>query len=671
MRLRLDGRVAPCWAGWSTGWWCWRSGGSSSSRPSCWCSPAACRTRPSSTTSTASPRSVTWIVAARCCRCAAASTPRRSTSIRCRLTCRPLLSRWRTGASTSTGGSIRSASPAPSSPTSADATRPRGASTITQQLARNLFLTPDQTIKRKVQELLLAVWLEHQYNKKQILALYLNRVYFGAGAYGIESASETFFNKPASKLSVGEAALLAALLKSPTHYSPVNEQDRRRAPRHHRARQGWWRPTPITSQQREDALSHPVRVSPALATQHAQYFVDWVDQQVRKLVGQPTTDLIVETTLDLPIDTAAEAAARAVVDRNAHLGVQQAAVVALDGSGRVRALIGGISYADSQFDRAIDARRQAGSAWKPFVYLTALENGRTPDTVMNDEPVTIDGWSPHNFEPGFLGPVTLTQAFQRSLNTGRRGARRPGRARQGGRHPPARSASPRRSTPTPAMALGTSQVSPLEMAQAYDSFSNGGRAVQALRHRAHPHPRRQGALPAFRRRARRRCPAAPARRTRRHDAPGAGRARHGGARGHPALRPRRQDRHDQRFPRRLVRGLHRRLHRSGVGRQGRRHAHAPRHRRLRPSRPVAPVHDRRPAAPEGCRRSRPARARPRPRPRTRTPSPRCSATRPAWNRAPTTTAKPTKAPIGATATPTATAIRLHRPRRRLRIEPGA
>ena len=352
-----------------------------------------------------------------------------------------------------------------------------GASTITQQLARNLFLTPDQTIKRKVQELLLAVWLEHQYSKKQILALYLNRVYFGAGAYGIESASETFFNKPASKLSVGEAALLAALLKSPTHYSPVNEQERagRRATI---VLDKMVETHAITSQQREDALSHPVRVSPALATQHAQYFVDWVDQQVRKLVGQPTTDLIVETTLDLPIDTAAEAAARAVVDRNGRLGVQQAAVVALDGSGRVRALIGGISYADSQFDRAIDARRQVGSAWKPFVYLTALENGRTPDTVMNDEPVTIDGWSPHNFEPGFLGPVTLTEAFQRSLNTVAAAL-----ADQVGRGKVADTARALGITSPintdPAMALGTSQVSPLEMAQAYDSFSNGGRAVQA------------------------------------------------------------------------------------------------------------------------------------------------------------------------------------------------
>ncbi len=352
-----------------------------------------------------------------------------------------------------------------------------GASTITQQLARNLFLTPDQNIKRKVQELLLAVWLEHQYSKKQILALYLNRVYFGAGAYGIESASETFFNKPASKLSIGEAALLAALLKSPTHYSPVNEQERagRRATI---VLDKMVETHAITPEQRDQALSHSVRVSPALATQHAQYFVDWVDAQVRKLVGQPTTDLIVETTLDLPIDTAAEAAARSVVERNAHLGVQQAAVVALDGSGRVRALIGGVSYADSQFDRAIDARRQAGSAWKPFVYLTALENGRTPETMETDEPVTIDGWSPHNFEPEYLGSISLAEALQRSVNTVAAKV-----ADQVGRDKVADTARKLGITSEintdPAMALGTSQVSPLEMAQAYDSFANGGYGVQA------------------------------------------------------------------------------------------------------------------------------------------------------------------------------------------------
>jgi len=348
----------------------------------------------------------------------------------------------------------------------------QGGSTITQQLARNLFLTPAQTLKRKIQELILAVELEHQFTKKQILSLYLNRVYFGAGAYGVESAAETFFNKPASKLSVGEAALLAGLLKSPTHYSPVSEQERAGL-RATIVLDTMVETGAITAKQRDDALAHPVTVSPALATQHAQYFVDWVDSQVRKLVGEPTTDLIVETTLDLPIDTAAENAARAITDRYAKQGVQQAAVVALDGEGRVRALIGGVSYNQSQFDRAIDARRQTGSSWKPFVYLTAMQGGRTPDTMAVDEPITIDGWSPHNFEPEFLGPITLQTALQRSINTvAAKLADEVGRdnvaatARKLGVTSPINT--------DPAMALGTTQVSPLEMAQAYAPFANGG-----------------------------------------------------------------------------------------------------------------------------------------------------------------------------------------------------
>jgi penicillin-binding protein 1A len=321
------------------------------------------------------------------------------------------------------------------------------------------------------------VELEHQFTKKQILSLYLNRVYFGAGAYGIESAAETYFNKPASKLTIAEAALLAGLLKSPTHYSPVSEQERA-GQRATIVLDKMVETGAITPAQRDAALAEPVKVSPALATQHAQYFVDWVDGQVRKLVGEPTTDLIVETTLDLPIDTAAENAARSAVGHWAHDGVQQAAVVALDGSGRVRALIGGVSYAKSQYDRAIDARRQPGSAWKPFVYLTAMEAGRTPQTMAVDEPVTIDGWTPHNFEPEYLGPITLQQALQRSINTvAAKLADEVGRGNVADTARKLGITSPINTDP--AMALGTTQVSPLEMAQAYAPFSNGGFSAPA------------------------------------------------------------------------------------------------------------------------------------------------------------------------------------------------
>ena len=347
-----------------------------------------------------------------------------------------------------------------------------GASTITQQLARNLFLTPDQTIKRKIQEVILAVELEQHFSKKEILALYMNRVYFGAGAYGIEAAAQRYFNKPASQLSVGEVAILAGLLKSPTHYSPISDRDRA-ARRATIVLDKMVQTGAITPAQRAEAFKNPVSVSPALASQHAQYFIDWVDQQVRQLVGQPQQDLVVETTLDLPLDAIASSAARTIVEREAKAGVQQAALVALDGSGRVRALVGGVNYAESQFNRAVDAHRQAGSSWKPFVYLAAMEAGRTPDVQVVDEPVTINGWTPQNYTKKYLGQITLETALAQSVNTV--AARL---ADEVGRDNVSRVAhrlgivSP--VGVDPSMALGAVEVAPLEMAQAYAAFSNGG-----------------------------------------------------------------------------------------------------------------------------------------------------------------------------------------------------
>ena len=357
----------------------------------------------------------------------------------------------------------------------------RGGSTITQQLARNLFLTPDQNFRRKIQELILSVELEWRFSKKQILALYLNRVNFGSGAYGIEAASQRYFAKPAKDLSIGEAALLAGLLRAPSRYNPVNDPDRA-ADRTKIVLDRMVETHVITRAQEAQVFAHPLVYNRSLASQHAQYFVDWVDSQVRRIIGdrqaQDQQDLIVETTLDLPIDTAAETAVRQVVARQDKAGVRQSALVALDGDGRVRALIGGVDYGASQFDRATDARRQAGSAWKPFVYLTAMEAGRVPSTQVVDEPVTIDGWTPHNYTNRYLGPITLQTALAQSINTV--AARL---ADEVGRQNVARTAERLGITSPintdPAMALGTTEVSPLEMAQAYGAFADGGRAVRA------------------------------------------------------------------------------------------------------------------------------------------------------------------------------------------------
>jgi penicillin-binding protein 1A len=353
----------------------------------------------------------------------------------------------------------------------------QGGSTLTQQLAKNLFLTPEQNLRRKVQEIMLAVWLEHRFTKKQILGLYMNRVYFGSGAYGIEAASQRYFDKPAKKLTVGEAALLAGMMKAPSRYNPVNDAQRS-AKRADVVLTEMTRAGVITKDEATEARRNKVIVSRTLATQHAEYFIDWLDQEIRGLVGEPTEDLVVETTLDLPIQTAAERAVQAIVARDKRMGVQQAALVALDGDGRVRALIGGVNYAESQFDRAVDARRQAGSSWKPFVYLTAMERGYTPDTPWIDEPVTINGWSPQNYSRGYLGAINLETALAQSVNTVAASlADKVGRDNV--RATAQRLGISSKIGTEPSMALGAVEVSPLEMAQAYGAFSNGGFRVKA------------------------------------------------------------------------------------------------------------------------------------------------------------------------------------------------
>ncbi len=350
----------------------------------------------------------------------------------------------------------------------------QGASTITQQLARNLFLSQEQTLERKTQELVYAVQLEQKFTKKQILSLYLSRVYFGSGAYGIEAASHRFFNKSADKLTIREAATLAGILKNPAGYSPVDNPDRSDE-RTRLVLAAMVETGAITPREEAKALAARPRVydrDPALP---AQYFVDWLDPQVRRDIGSFNTDLVVETTLDLKMEQDGAASLETVVATDRTKG-EEAALVALDGQGRVRAMVGGSDYAASPFNRATNGHRQAGSSWKPFVYLTAVEQGRTPDVTVTDEPVTINGWSPRNHDNAFLGPVSMETALAKSINTvAARLADEVGRdkvaetARRLGITTPI--------SPDPAMALGTSEVRPIEMAAAYDAFANGGRRV--------------------------------------------------------------------------------------------------------------------------------------------------------------------------------------------------
>jgi penicillin-binding protein 1A len=352
----------------------------------------------------------------------------------------------------------------------------QGGSTITQQLAKNLFLTQERTVNRKLQEIVLALWLEHKYSKRQILELYLNRVYFGAGAYGIEGAAQRYFGKSARQLTLAEAAMLAGLVQAPSRLAPNHNP------------QGAQRRAAIVLADMTElkmiapgaaklALAHPAHAIKPPAAGSVNYVADWVMDAVNDLIGQFDRDIVVDTTIDPVLQTAAERALTETLNQKGErLNIGEGALVAMTPDGVVRALVGGRDYSQSQFNRAVDAKRQPGSAFKAFVYLTALEHGLTPDTVREDAPIAVKGWRPENYERQYLGPVTLRQALAESLNTVSvrltqeftpqavvRTAYRLGIASI--------------LEPNASIALGTSEVSPLELVSAYATFANGGTAV--------------------------------------------------------------------------------------------------------------------------------------------------------------------------------------------------
>jgi penicillin-binding protein 1A len=351
-----------------------------------------------------------------------------------------------------------------------------GGSTITQQLAKNLFLTQERTLTRKMQEVFLAFWLEHKYTKKQILELYLNRVYFGAGAYGVEAAAQRYFGESARQLTLAEAAMLAGLVQAPSRLAPTRNPDG--AVR--RARdvvEDMLEQKMITPAAARYALAHPARAKKPSGAGSVNYVADWVMDAVNDLIGNFDQDIVVETTIDLTLQNAAEyALVDTLAQRGGKFGVREGALVAMTPNGTVRALVGGTNYAESQFNRAIAARRQPGSAFKPFVYLTALEHGLTPDTVSEDAPISVNGWKPEDFERHYLGPVTLTQALADSLNTVSVRL-----TLEVGPEAVVRTAYRMGITshlqPDASIALGTSAVSPFELVSAYLPFANDGYAV--------------------------------------------------------------------------------------------------------------------------------------------------------------------------------------------------
>jgi penicillin-binding protein 1A len=354
----------------------------------------------------------------------------------------------------------------------------QGGSTLTQQLAKNLFLTQERTFSRKIQEAILALWLEHKYSKDQILELYLNRVYFGSGAYGVDAASQKYFGHSAKAATLPEAAMLAGLMKAPTKLAPNHNEsaaiDRANQVVTAMAREGF-----ITESEAKAALAHPAHAVRGRAGGSLNYAADYVMDVLDDTIGAIDEDIVVTSTIAPAMQASAE---RALIDvlnkQGGKFGVSQGALVSLDGTGAIRALVGGRDYEDSQFDRAVLAHRQPGSSFKPFVYLTALEHGLNPDSVREDGPINVRGWQPENSTHKFMGPVNLTTALALSLNTVavRLGLEVGPRAVIQTAH---RLGIASELQPNASIALGTSEVTPLELTTAYVPFANGGIGVQS------------------------------------------------------------------------------------------------------------------------------------------------------------------------------------------------
>ena len=355
-----------------------------------------------------------------------------------------------------------------------------GGSTISQQVAKLVFLSPERSVRRKIQEAMLAFWLEREFSKEEILTIYLNRAYFGAGAYGVDAAARRYFGRSARDVDAAQAAMIAGLLKAPSRYSPANDLAlaRRRAGVVVDAMvdagflsdgEGAGTKTAVKS------LSVARRAGPS-----AGYFVDWILEQVPGYVGRDHGALRVRTTLEPARQRAAQAAlAETLAAVGSERRIGQGALVALDESGAVRAMVGGRDHARSVFNRAIQARRQPGSAFKSVVYLAGIEAGLGPDDVIEDAPITIAGWSPRNYDGEYRGPVTVRQGFARSINTvAVRVGLRAGvkRMRDAARRLGIESALPADAS----LALGTGEVTLLELTSAYVALANGG--VRALPH---------------------------------------------------------------------------------------------------------------------------------------------------------------------------------------------
>jgi penicillin-binding protein 1A len=353
----------------------------------------------------------------------------------------------------------------------------QGGSTITQQLAKNLFLTPDKTLRRKVQEAVLALMIEWKYSKEDILTAYMNRVYFGSGAYGIDAAARTYFNKSAKDVTLFEGAVLMGLLKAPSRFSPTSNPKlaRERAKTVIKAMEdAGYIGADMEKQEIKNAKITLAGGNPGSLN---RYFADWVLEQVDGYVGNTERDLVIRTTFSRELQALAESRQQALfASLKPTDKVSQTAIVTLSLDGAVLAMVGGVDYTESQFNRATQAMRQTGSSFKPFVYLAALEQGYSKDDIIDDAPIRVGNYSPKNYEGSYNGPVTLTQALAHSLN-----AATVRLLQQIGVSSlldvAQRLGLSRKYKPELATGLGAGEASLLEMTHAYAEIANGGHAI--------------------------------------------------------------------------------------------------------------------------------------------------------------------------------------------------
>ena len=350
----------------------------------------------------------------------------------------------------------------------------QGGSTITQQLAKNLFLTPERSFTRKLHELILSLWLELRFTKKQILSIYLNRVYLGSGTYGVQAASEKYFNKKVEDLNLYECAVIASLLKAPSRYNPIANKNLSKE-RASLVLENLIKSKMITKQKVKEAKNNSQKYSKfTTPPKSTRYFIDWLLPRVKSYVGEINEDLIVRTTLDVKLQKIAENSLNKITQK--YPSADQSALVGLDLDGGVVTMIGGRDYGDSQFNRVTQAKRQPGSAFKLFVYLAGLENGLSPEDLIVDSKININGWSPKNYKDEYLGEVTVKDAFSKSINTvAVKISENIGRdkvikmAKLMGIDSPILN--------SPSVALGTSEVNLLELTAAYDVLANNGNGV--------------------------------------------------------------------------------------------------------------------------------------------------------------------------------------------------